>query len=270
MNSIINHRIFLQIFCVLILFSGNSLLAFQPKLLQDSLNTPNKTTIGFTITQNTSFRNYIEDPVWYTINPKELLTEIRPSISIGVHIEKFLSKHSHSSSLKFRLLYEKFNSTLSQERTISHYLNDTSNHTFQYYDVNQVTQISLQTLFVQRLFSTNLSLKFGGTISFIQSNLDKKYYVLNSIRDTMIFSSTNSNNYYVNQFSEDYTEYISSEFNRSPDLRLNLNIGLQYDFVFEKCFVTPFVNYYHDFDGVNREYELQTLQAGVDFSFPIR
>lgn len=250
--------------CAMILLNGNSLLAFQP----EPISTPRQNYLGVTLSQNFVYRNYTENYFYDSDVIKRLNNEIQPSITFGLHMEQALSEHPYRATLKFKLLYEQFNSNL----TNSIYFYDISTRdiidSLMFNNSHSITQFSLQATYVQRLFSTNLSFLLGGTVAFVQNDLNKEYYELNSIKDTALFTSNGPSPYY--SFTEDYSRCMITDYDKAPDARFTLNIGFQYDVVFDNVKIVPFVLYNQDFNSRYEEYTLYSFQTGIDFSFPLR
>lgn len=252
----------------MLLFSGNSLFAVLPEPTLEPVPKPSKKFFGVTASQNFAYRNYTENYFYYPYDLRNFKNEIQPSLSFGLHYEQSLSNHPQSASLKFKLLYEQFNSNLRNNS----YFYDISTRdvidSLMFNNTHSITQYSLQTAFVQRLFSTNLSFLLGGTVAFVQNDLNKEYYELNSIKDTALFTSNGPSPYY--SFTEDYSKYMIKDYDRAPDARFTLNLGLQYDIVFDNVKIVPFVLYNHDFNSRHEDYSLYSFQTGFDISFPIR
>jgi len=248
----------------MILLSGNSLLAFQP----EPISTPRQNYLGVTLSQNFAYRNYTENYFYDSDVIKRLNNEIQPSISFGLHMEQALSEHPYSASLKFKLLYEQFNSKLSNPSFFYDISSREVIDSLMFNNTHSITQFSLQATYVQRLFMTNFSLLLGGTVAYVQNDLNKEYYELNSIKDTALFTSNGLSPYY--SFTEDYSRYMITDYDRAPDARFTLNIGFQYDVVFDNVKIVPFVLYNHDFNSRYEEYTLYSFQTGIDFSFTIR
>lgn len=246
------------------LYGGNSLLAFQP----EPKSTPRQNYFGVTLSQNFAFRNYTENYFYYPYDLRSFENEIQPSLSFGLHMEQTLSENPYSASLKFKLLYEQFNSKL---RNTSYFYDISSREvidSLMFNNTHSITQFSLQAIYVQRLFMTNFSFLLGGTVAFVQNDVNKEYYELNSIKDTALFTSNGPSPYY--SFTEDYSKYMIKDYDRAPDARFTLNIGLQYDFKLENVKVVPFVLYNHDFNSRHEDYTLYSFQTGIDISFPMR
>ncbi len=268
MNNILFHRILFHILCVLSLFGGNSLLAFQPEPTLEATPIPRQKFLGVTLSQNFAYRNYAGTELPYPFWSENYNNQIKPNFSFGLNFERPFSNHPYSASLKFKLLYEQFTSKLSQTLPYKDSFSDSTAKDFNYIDLNKVSQFCLQTSYIQRLFSTNLSFLFGGSVAFVQSDFSKNYFELNSISDTLIITSQSRPPYH--RFSEDYSEYIVNEHDRGPNFRFTLNIGLQYDVHLEKLKIVPFVNYNHDFNSRFEIFNLLSFQTGIDVSFPIR
>jgi hypothetical protein len=268
MYSFNHHRIFSQILCVMLLFCGNSLFSFSPEPTLEPAPKPRKKYLGVTLSQNFAYRNYIGTDLPYPFQTEHYNNVLKPSVSFGLHFEQPLSNHSYSSSLKFKLLYEQFTSTHSQILSYKNAFSDSLPQNLNYVDINKINQFSLQSAYVQRLFSTNLSLLFGGTIAIVQNDKFKEYYELNSLKDTVLFSF--NHNPPSQRFSDDYTEYIVNDIDRGANFRATINIGLQYDFHLKKFKIVPFVLYNHDFNSRYEDYSLYSFQTGIDISFPIR
>ena len=268
MNSVPLHQRIILMTCAMILFSGNSLLAFQPEPdLQ--VESSSKKYIGLTLSQNFAYRNYTESYYYFYFDLYRFNTVTVPSISFGVHLEHQLSNHPKSASLKFKLLYEQFNSKLNLLNSFYKARSNDSNNSgpFMLNNEHSIKQYSLQLFYLQRLFSTNLSLHYGGTLAFVQNNTYKEYYTLNSLKDTALFTSDDrpSDQY----FSEDYTKFVLTNFDRSPDIRYSLNLGMQYDLEFDNFKIVPFVQYNHYFNSINVNLNLLSFQTGLDFSFSL-
>lgn len=268
MFSFFHQRMFLQILCVMILFGSNTLFALLLKPVLEPVPKQSKKYLGVTLSQNFAFRNYTENYLFYPYDLRNFGNEFQPSISFGIHLEQNLSNQPNSASLKFKLLYEQFNSHL---RNTSYFYDISTRDvidSLMFNNTHSITQYSLQTAFVQRLFSTNLSFLLGGTVAFVQNDVNKEFYELNSIKDTALFTSNGPSPYY--SFTEDYSRYMIKDYDRAPDARFTLNLGLQYDFKLENVKVVPFVLYNHDFNSRHEDYSLYSFQTGIDISFPIR
>ncbi len=114
MYSFFHQRMILQILCVMIFFTGNTLFAFSPEPTLEPVPKPCKKYLGVTLSQNFAYRNYDGTDLPYPFPTENYNNEIQPSISFGLHFESCLSSHPYAASLKFKLLYEQYTSTLSQ------------------------------------------------------------------------------------------------------------------------------------------------------------
>lgn len=252
------------------LFSGNSVFAFQLEQTLELEPKSNTKYFGVTLAQNFTHRNYTGSFFYDSYDFKNFPNEFNPSISFGVHIEKKLSNHPNSASLKFKLLYEQFNSTLSKMQNFYDWSTQTFTDSFKIVDVNRIKQYSLQASYIQPLFSTNLSLQFGGALAFVEQNHHKQYFELNKLQDTLLFVDDNGQTTSYHKFSEDYSEYIMKDYVSTPDLRYTLHIGIQYDFLFDKVKVVPFIVYNYELNSQNSRFRLNTFQTGLDFSFLVQ
>jgi|GEM_PF-2806580 len=267
--NLIKYFFVFQVICIP-LFCGNAVFSFQQEITLELEPKSNKKYFGVTLSQNFTHRNYTGSFFYDSYDFKNFPNEINPSISFGVHLEKTLSNHPNSASLKFKLLYEQFNSTLSQTQNFYDWSTQTFTDSFKIVDVNRIKQYSLQASYIQPLFSTNLSLLFGGALAFVEQNHHKQYFELNKLQDTLLFVDDNGQTTSYHKFSDDYSEYIMKDYVSIPDLRYTLHIGMQYDFLFDKVKVVPFFMYNHEINSQNTLFHLHSFQTGIDISFLVR
>ncbi|MBL8005544.1 MAG: hypothetical protein JNL36_10655 [Candidatus Kapabacteria bacterium] len=265
MNNNLFHRVILQILCVLILFSGNSLLAFQPEPTLFPVPTPRQKYFGLSLSQNFAFRNYFSSIFYNEVTFENDPVTIQPNISFGMFFEMMLNpEDEYSSAIKLKLLYQQSNTTYEKPVGFIKRFTDSVTHTFYNTNSHNFSEYSLQASYVQKLFRTNLSLIFGGTISAVDNEKMRNTYTLNSVQDTAFF-----NQYFKDfRYSEDYTSIDFNDFSPSYSrARITVHCGLQYELNINDLRVVPFVQYNRELEPSRMAYYVHSIQAGIDVAF---
>lgn len=265
MNSVPLHQRIILMTCAMILLISNSLYSFQPEPTLFPAPMPRQKYFGLSLSQNFAFRNYFSsifyDEVTYENDP----VTIEPNISFGMFFELMLNpEDKYSSAIKLKLLYQQSNTTYEKPVGFIKRFTDSVTHTFYNTNLHKFSEYSLQASYVQKLFRTNLSLIFGGTISAVDNEQMRNSYTLNSRQDTAFF-----NQYFKDfQYSEDFTTIdFNNHIPSYSRTRITVHCGLQYELSVDNLRIVPFVQYNRELEPSRMAYYVHSVQAGIDVAF---